>query len=189
MMTIHDEGDGDKTLWAPEDEPVITEERASKGDMLVVRSTPTKAQEERGQLGDIRFAQVQIRNILNFLWDRGILEAQHVHDGQTYELWHTIFNSRLGYRNNPIYSAREIALMAKSVSDEGFDDADFMCVLRSLSTIQNKLVQAAIYNHASEHHRWLCMRSATQYRNAFDRLSEVMEPLKEAAKKRREEKK
>jgi hypothetical protein len=191
----------DERYWLPDGYDLITPERESKGDMRVERRTPDKEQLDAGRGGQIFFAQVQVRNILNFLSDEtavrayckinklapmgAVLDGQHAHNGRTYEVWQTIFHARQGYRNNPIYTP-ELAELRKALKGDGFDVSDFIAVIRTLSLEQKKLIEFAIYQTATDHLKWLALRTGNAYLRAFDRLSEIMEPMRERARAVRE---
>jgi hypothetical protein len=157
-------------------EDLVTPERKAKGD-LEVHHTPE---------GAVSHAQAQVRNILNHLWEKGVLDAQHVHDGQVYEVWQLCFTAHLGYRNNPIYRSEVVEYKAV-LRGEGLEAGDFEKLIRLLSLEQKQAVEAAIYTPASEHVRWQYGRNHAQFREAFDRLSEVMERLRDDAARRGDE--
>jgi hypothetical protein len=166
-----------KAFWLPDGEPIITPEREAKGYMLI----------ERNYNGEIRFAQLQLATVLNAMEQRGIIDSQHVHDAQTYEVWQTIFRSRLGYRNNPIY-ADDLARMRLMVSEDELDSDDFGKLIHALGANVCRAVEFAIYTPVTPHMIWLVSRSGSQYRTAFDRLSQVMERLRAEWRHRQDEK-
>ena len=193
----------DARYFLPEGERILTAEREAKGDMLVERRAPTRLQREMNEPGTVYFAQAVENSILNFLshtptiraWCIGnqlppykaILEPQHAHDGRTYELWQTLFHARQGYRNNPLYSP-ELAELRTAVKEDGYDPSDFVTVIRTLTLEQKKVIEFSLYTQATDRLRHSCLQHGLVYQKAFDRLCEIMEPMREEARRRREAK-
>lgn len=175
----------DFTQWIADRTSIVTEERASKGDMLIERAPPTKSQQERGEPGHIRYAQVQVRNILRHLSEREVLDEQHIHDGQTYEIWQTIFRARTGYRNNPIY-ADELVRMRGAIAQDGLDVSDYVILIRRLGVQKCRIIEDAIYSPVTPQVRQLLSGGADDYVRAFDSLSWIMRQLREEWKHRKE---
>jgi hypothetical protein len=197
-----EESDVDRAVWLPDDEPLITPERAAKGDMLIQRKEPTQDQASRNEPGEIQAAQAIINNVLNFLYDREYINSQHVTDARTYELWQTCYRAKLGYRNNRVYSS-EIREMERILAHDGVESVnEFHTIITKLSLQHKNTIERAIYTPASSHERfiagdyrpgaspqerYIARQRATIYVRAFDRLSELMEPLRDAARRRKEE--
>jgi hypothetical protein len=210
MTTADIEDPIDKTQWLPDGEPIITPERASKDDIAIERECfdckgtgkldfrrcrlcrgrgrVLDARWEKGEIdaGDIRYAQAIVRNVMNHLYERGVLTAQHVHDGQTYEAWQSYFTASLRHRNNPIYSP-ELERVKRVVIDDGLFDGDYERLIRSLTTTQKRIIDFSINAIAREHQRWLVKGHEEHYRKAFDRLSELMQQLREEWEERQKE--
>lgn len=166
----------DQSQWLKRGEPIITPERERHGDVLV----------ERDDDGNIRFVQKHLSTVLNELDRRGTLTPQHVHDGQTYEIWQTIFRAKLGYRNNPIYQA-DLLAMRRMVTEDELPSDDFGMLIHRLGAERCKLVETAIYEHLTPRTLHFIDGNSARFRMAFDRLSEVMEQLREDWRKRQDE--
>jgi len=164
----------DQTQWLPRGESIITPERESKDDLRV----------ERDEDGNIRYVQRQLSTVMNELERRGTLESQHTHDGQTYEVWQTIFRSRLGFRNNPIYD--DMAGMRRMVSEDDLQVDDFCKLIQKLGADTCGLIESALYEHVTPRTMLLIDQRSLRYRMAFNRLSEVMEHLRNEWRKRQE---
>jgi hypothetical protein len=171
------EDEGDERFWLPPDVPIINEYRAAKFD-IVTETRPSARGEE------IRFAQVQVNSLLNFLHAGKVLDSQHVHDGQTYEIWQTCFTWRQQIHENRIYSP-EMREMQKAVEEDGLDPSDFVKVLRGLSHAEKKLIDLSIQPGTTDHKRWVAVRSEKHYRAAYDRLTRIMQALRDAHEERK----
>jgi len=148
-------------------ENIITEERAAKGDMVI----------ERDEGGNIKFAQAQFNNIMNYLYNRRILDNQHIHDGQIYELWKMIFNARLGYGYNKVYSS-DIAEARSAVIADNLPSSDFTSLIRALGARNCRIIEIGIYQHATPFSIALLKGRRHWFRPAFDALSNQMEFLR-----------
>ncbi len=196
--------------------PVVTPERAAKGDLFTgpdcqvchasgniphpgdktVKLT-CRTCKGRGWVGtvnaasvdsnDIRHAQVQVRNILNLLHEREVLDDQHVRDGQTFECWQMWFTAELSCRPSTIYSP-EMRGIRRELAEDDLAHDDYGKLIRGMSRKHLGLVERAIKTHATEHNAWLACRDGAHYRDAFDRLGVVMERLRAEFKARREAK-
>lgn len=171
------ETEGDTRYHLPRGMAKITPEREQHGDILV----------ERDEDGNVRHIQKHLSTVLNELDRRGTLTPQHVHDGQTYEIWQTIFRAKLGYRNNPIYQA-DLAGMRRMVSADDLQVDDFGRLIHKLGGERCQMIEAAIYEHVTPRTLHFIDGNSARFRMAFDRLSEVMELLREDWRKRQEEK-
>lgn len=170
------DSDVDQSQWLPRGADIITPERERHGDVQV----------ERDEDGNIRYVQRQLSTVMNELERRGTLDSQHAHDGQTYEIWQTIFRSRLGFRNNPIYQT-DLAGMRRMVSEDDLQLDDFGKLIHKLGADTCKLIESALYEHVTPRTLLLIDQHSLRYRMAFTRLSEVMERLREDWRKRQEE--
>ena len=171
------DGDIDQSQWLPRGADIITPERERHGDVRV----------ERDDDGNIRFVQRQLSTVMNELERRGTIDSQHAHDGQTYEVWQTIFRSRLGYRNNPIYQT-DIAGMRRMVSEDDLEVDDFGRLIHKLGAENCRLIESAIYEHVTPRTLLLLEHNSVGFRMAFNRLSEVMEQLRSEWRRRQDEK-
>lgn len=167
MIETEDLKDGDERYHLPRGEPVLTPERIAKGDLEYALT----------ESGNLRFAQAQLNTVLNFLWVGKILTQQHVHDGQTFEIWQICFTSEFQIKENRIY-ATELERFERAIRADGLDVALFDKILHQLTTQQKKMIEYALSPGTTDHKRWLAIRYQGHYRKAFDRLSEIMENLR-----------
>lgn len=177
----------DRSQWVPDKEPVINPQRILQGDMDYAYSAS----------GRLLYAKMQTGSLMSFLADaqqmaawcqrnarpvlKPVLEYEHLYDGTTYEILQTAYLSRLGFRNSSIYYSE----VRSALTGSGLKEEDFSLLLKSLAAHHKKLIEAAIYGHATEFARGMVMRTPDLYRKAFDRLVELMEELR---KKREDEK-
>lgn len=156
--------------WLERGEPIVTPERAAKGDLHV----------ENGDGDQIRFAQLAANSVMNHLHRKGVLDDQHAHEGGIYEIWQVCFSAELGYRTSSIY-ASDLQGMRRVIADEHLEVADFERLIRALTAAQKRIVEFCLYTTATEHARWMADRNVGAIRGTFDRMSEVMKRLKEEA--------
>ncbi|OJW21183.1 MAG: hypothetical protein BGO49_24530 [Planctomycetales bacterium 71-10] len=198
----------DVTQWRPANQPIVTPERAAKGDL--VYNTPCSECNGRGSfpdpygrgivpcrtchgrgtnqvIGDIalqhvRFAQAQVQNVMNWLWERGTLDDQHLHDGQTYEQWQMVQQARLGLR-------RKVAASGEATDGDDLRERGFTLLLIRVPARHQKWIDHAVHtNAASGHVRFIAQRNCRFYREAFDCLSGKLPPIMEELKALREAK-
>lgn len=143
---------------------------------------------------DIRFVQLHANTVMNHLNREGVLTGQHVHDGQTFEAWRIVFRATNGLAwqtariYNPERSPEEIRGLRQMLAEEGIGcrggdemNADYESLLQKLLPWQRQVIIFAVEASASEHARWLVSHHHAAYRTAFDRLSSLMDGLREAA--------
>lgn len=187
-MTMMDENTDDQidktqhVRWS-ESDPLVKPERLAKGDMHIVRDIDPDTGEER----QIRYAQAHVKNIMNRLWERDLIDDQAQHDGQTYEVWQKIFRARQGFRNNPIYGD-DLARMKKLITDDELECDDFSKLIRKLGVTNCGHIEFCIETPANEHTEWLIRDRHAAYVRAFDALTSVMERLREEFKSKQDEK-
>lgn len=173
MQSDHEEFENiDKSVWLNPGESIITEERASKGDMKIERQDPTTQQLQNGENGDIRFAQAQVKNILNFLWEMDAIEDQHHHDGQTFQIWREMHQSSLGLMRAVSFgSDQNIGIRLRAYG--------FILVIKRLSIYDKKTIISSIETFANEHTKFLASKQRQIYRRAFERLSAIIPPVRD----------
>ena len=201
----------DKSQWVEWDEktPLLTPERRAKGDIRIEVPCPdclTLSESDRRACrtckgkrriptsdpaviaaSEVRYAQAVVNTVMNHLHRAGVLNHDHVHDGQTYQAWQMLFAAGLGYGVNRIYRGA-LSDIRRMVRDDGLVSDDYDKLANSLSAGQRRIIDFSVTAAATEHNRWLASRHHDAYRRAFDRLCEVMESLREETRKRNEEK-
>jgi hypothetical protein len=182
----------DKSEWLPRKSPPVNGHRAAMPDIVVEtdcphcngagatggRRCPTchgnkRVVDERWLRGEIRpeeirYAQVHVRNVLNYLRERNVLDACHVYAAQTYEVWREILHAKFGMRKKVSYGRpREIE------ETTGIDEYGFILLVTRLGRPHQVLVEYAIDAFATEHQRFVADRNAKAYRDAFTRLASL----------------
>jgi hypothetical protein len=211
----------DITQWHASGDPVVSEFRRQHGDLQFTKDCmqcngrgksdnphglgviPCDGCGGRGRiheaedvkLKDIRFAQVQVRNVMNYLADsfdqtgNPWLDEQNIHDGQTYERWQAIFQAKTaGVRCNHLY------YVGGEAEGEGISEKGFSLILMRLPVQYQRAIESAIHTLADTGHaRFLARRNAKYYARAFGRLTFLMpgvlddlKTLKEKLKRERE---
>lgn len=211
----------DFSEWRPAGEPVVSEFRRQHGDLHFTRDCLAcngrgKSENPNGlgvipcdgcggkgrlheaedvRLKDVRFAQAQVQNVMNFLaesYDQNgnpWLDAQHVHDGQTFERWQAIFQAKTaGIRCNSLYYG------GGESEGEGICEKGFSLIVMRLPVQYQRAVETAIHTFANTGQaRFLAQQNAKYYARAFERLSFLMpgilddlKTLKERMKRERE---
>lgn len=185
----------DKTQWLPEGLPIITQERALKGD--IVTDDPCdgcdmsgkdsngdicKKCKGKGRTGSknavyvdfssIRFAHTQMRNIMNYFWNAGTITDQHFHDGQTFQIWRDIHQVALGFKK-PLSSGdpEQPGVRLRAYG--------YVLLTQRLSRNNQKAIELAIETFANHFNRELAHRQRHLYHTAFEALSQAMLPIKD----------
>jgi RecJ-like exonuclease len=190
----------DKSHWVEwsKDTPLINKHRAAHGDIITGTPCPecdmTGRNENRGvckecsgkgrigirnasgvsenELSEIRFAQIQVKSILNFLWNSEIISDDEHSDGHTYKAWRDQHNVAMGLEkaiSNEFESPMTLKLRAHG----------YILLLKRLSVHDIKAINKAIdvrANHSTERD---AIREQRPYRTAFANLARVIIPIKE----------
>ena len=191
--------EGDKRYHLPQDAPLITPERAAKGDVLTgppcqeckstgkVKSSLGQAAicpkcRGRGWLGSvnaatiaadhIRFAQVQVVNILNFLWEREIITDDQHNEGHAFEAWRNQHRVALGLQK-AISGEMEETLQVKLRA------YGFVLLIRRLSAPDVKAISKALDTSANYATRAEAIREQGAYIRAFANLGREIIPVRE----------
>jgi hypothetical protein len=195
-MHIESESEGDPRYHLPLGTPIITPQRAAKGDVFTgpnctdcnttgkdkMTKLPCRTCKGRGWVGsinaatmdssDIRFAQVQVRNILNYLWGEEIITDDQNTDGHTFQAWRNQHRVALG--------------LERPISNEETDPAalklrayGFVLLLRRLTAHDAKAINMSLDVFANHATQMDARREERQYRSAFTNLSMVIGPIKE----------
>jgi hypothetical protein len=188
-------------------DPMIKPERLAKGDWSFTRdcelckgrgtqphesgfgTVPCPGCYGRGKTHDapdtpiheVRYAQAQVQNVLNWLYERDLLTDQHVFDGQTYEIWREVYQARRTMRRkDPLYSVR------------GYEETEAQCeygyslLLVRLPVRHHRTVEYAVATFATSHARQVAQRSQKSILHAFEALSRMMPDVREEVKRLRE---
>lgn len=195
---IENDGDDhiDKSCWLGPNEPIITPERAQKGDVFTgptcddchgsgkndEYNSPCRACHGKGWMGtvnaqilnvsDIHFAQIQIRNILNFLWEKDAITDDHHDHGHLFKAWRDQHRVAMG---------QERAISGESSESTGIKlrAYGFILLVKRLSIYDYKAIESSIEIFSNQHTQAFALRDRKIYRQAFDRLSQVIIPIRE----------
>jgi hypothetical protein len=151
----------DASQFLPRGTPIITPEREAKGDIQTVRSID----QETGVTGDILSAQVQVRNILNFLWNAEIITDDQAHAGQIFQIWRDIHNAAMGFKKSTGSGAKG------SRSDTRMEEHGYILLVQRLSRNDLSLIGSAIDTYETEFTRYMAINRKEMYRGALERLS------------------
>lgn len=163
MSTIDETENIDTSVHLPRGMSIISEERAAKGDMLI----------ERDEFGHIRFAQMQVRNILNYLWNTDIITDENHDDGHTFEAWRNQHRVATGQQRaisgDPTDPSSSVKLRAYG----------YILILKRLSIYDYNAVSDAIETFENEHTRFIALSQRMIYRRAFTRLSLILPAIRD----------
>ncbi len=187
---------GDPRYHLPRDVPLLTPERASKGDVLTgpdcgdcgatgkdkATKMTCRACRGKGWVGsinvatmdnaDIRFAQVQVRNILNYLWGAGIITDDEHTDGHTFQAWRDQHRVALGLQRPVSYESDEpLVLKLRAYG--------FVLLLKKLNHYDVKAINKAIDVFVNQATELDARREERPYRRAFGNLARVIAPVRE----------
>jgi hypothetical protein len=190
------ESEGDPRYHLPPNTPIITPERAAKGDVFTgpncsdcnttgkdkITKLPCRTCKGRGWVGsinaatmessDIRFAQVQVRNILNFLWNAGIITDDEHDDGHTFQAWRDQHRVALGLERPVSNTLEEPATLKLRAYG-------FILLLRKLNAYDAKAINKSLDVFANCGTEQDARREERPYRMAFTNLSKAIVPIKE----------
>ncbi len=196
QLDSESENDGDPRYHIPKGIPLITPERAAKGDVFTgpdcndcsttgkdkITKLPCKTCKGRGWVGSInaatvdnahiRFAQVQVRNILNYLWEQEIITDDQNTDGHLFAAWRDQHRLAMGLQSPimvDILEPHSIKLRAYG----------FVLLIRRLSHYDVKAISKAIDVLANSSTQQDALRESRQYHIAFTNLARVIIPIKQ----------
>lgn len=193
----------DKSQWLGDKEPIITPERAKKGDLFTGplcedcrgsgknhsdhadHQVTCRACRGKGwigtvnmatltdkQISDTRFAQMQVRNILNFLWERGIITDLQHDDGCTFEAWRNQHRVALGLQRSVSTETAE----STSVKLRAYG---FVLIIKKLSVYDHHAIDNSLSIFANHYTETLARRDFPVYQRAFSRLAKILPPIRE----------
>ena len=194
------ESEGDPRYYRDPTQPLITPERAAKGDVLTGPPCPdcggsgkVKAQlghqaaicracRGRGWIGtinaasiaasEIRFAQVQVRNILNYLWEEEIISDDEHDAGHTFEAWRNQHRVSLGLQKS-ISGDHEETFRVKLRA------YGFVLLIRRLSAPDVKAINKSLDVSANFATQAEALREQRAYRAAYRNLTGAVIPIRE----------
>lgn len=194
------ETDGDPRYQLPSGQPIITPERAAKGDVLTgppckdckatgrvksqlgVKDAPCKTCRGKGWTGsvnaatiaasDIRFAQIHEVNVLNRLWEHGHIDDQQHHDGQTFQIWRDMHHAQMGLAR-PVSSGGEEAFGVRLRA------YGYIILIRRMERYDYRSVEAALQPMSMSWAEWIARERPERYVRALDRLSRLLPPIKD----------
>ncbi len=191
--------DGDPRYQLPAGLPIITPERAAKGDVLTGPPCPDckstgkvksllgqavtcPACRGRGWIGsvnaatiaadDIRFAQVQVLNIMNFLWEREIISDDQHNEGHAFEAWRNQHRVALGLQK-PVSGDLDETFQVKLRA------YGFVLLIRRLSAPDLKAIGKSLDTFANYATRAEAIREQGAYIRAFSHLAREIVPVRE----------
>ncbi len=185
----------DKSHWLPDGEPLITPERAAKGDVLTgnpcTACDMTGRDQNRGvcrecsgkgrvgirnaagsDLSEIRFAQIHEVNLLNCLWNcRHISDQQH-HDGQTFQIWRDMHRVQLGVQR-PVSSGGE------EVFGVRLRAYGYILIIQRMNRYDLTALETSFIPMTISWAEWIARNRIERYIIALDRLSRLLPPIKD----------
>lgn len=185
----------DKSVWRYRNEPVINEFRARQPDMLIEMDCPecsgagmtgTKrcmtckgnkripdTRWPRGEASDIQYARLQVRNILNYLWEIDVLNDTHVWEARSYDICHGVYAAARGsrYSSNSIYGRGESGM-------DGKEERAFSLLLQRMSPKHHGLIQRSL-PPATEHEKWVAYQDRHHFLTAFETLVFMIEKIRD----------
>jgi len=186
----------DKSQWLPDGEPLITPERAAKGDVFTgpdcsdcgatgkdkMTKLTCKTCRGKGWVGstnaatidaaDIRFAQVRIRDILSYLRTAEIITDDQYTDGKTFQAWRDQHRVALGLER-PVSNGMDEPAVLKLRA------YGFVLLLKKLEVNDVKAINKALDLTATHGTERDANREKEVYRTAFISLSRVIIPIRE----------
>lgn len=195
-MQVDTETEGDPRYYRPMKEPLINQWRAAKGDIFTGpdckecdstgKDKMTKANCKpcwgKGYLpitnasevdsSHIRFAQVQIKSIINLLWDKGIITDDQHHDGGTFQIWRDMHNAALGF-GKAVSSGEEESLGIRLRA------YGYILLVRRLHPNDIRAVEYTVDTFVNSHTQFLALNRKEMYQGAFERLGRLLPCVKD----------
>lgn len=153
--------DIDKSCWIPDGEPILTQHRIAKGDMNI----------EYDKDGQHRWAQIHVKNILNYIWHQEVITDQQHHDGCTFEIWRNMHRVATGHQR-AVSTGENPESTGLRLNAYGY-----VCLLKRLPVNDSAQIQNCIDVQANEHTKWVAMRSASAFSALFQRLEIIIAPV------------
>ncbi len=186
----------DRSQWLPHGTPLLHPERIAKGDVI----TGPECNECNGTgkekhmnlvckkcyghgwcgetsaidvpISDIRFAQVQVRNILNYLWSAGHITDENHDDGHTFEAWRNQHRVAMGLQK---------AISTDTAQSTGVKlrAYGYVLIIKRMSINDFNAVSMAIDTFEREYTRHVADKDRKIYSRAFACLTTAMMPIRE----------
>ena len=196
MAETEDQTHIDKSLWLPESEPLITPERAAKGDVFTgpdcgdchgtgkdpITKLVCKACRGKGWVGstnaatidsrDIRFAQVYEVNLLNHLWKVGHITDQQHHDVQTFQIWRDMHRAQMG-------TEKAVSSGGDEVFGIRLRAYGYILIIQQLNRIDYITIEATLTPMVMSWGDWIARNRVERYVTATERLSRIIPRIKD----------
>ena len=181
--------------WTDND-PMIKPERAQHGDVII----PIECEECSGRgkdeytkqncrkcygkgrygernaidvaAGDIRFAQIQVRNILNYLWNSEFITDENHDDGHTFNAWRDQHRVAMGQQ-------KAISGETTSTTSTKLRAYGYVLIVKRLSVYDYNAVSKSIETFDSTFTRIMAERERKIYARAFAALTTAFKPIRE----------
>lgn len=167
MQQGSDDGHIDPSHWLPPDSPVVTPERAAKGDLSLTRAAD----------GRVTHAEPVDGTILGYLVDRGTLQDHHRYYGMVFLDLKRYFLRRTAHRANPIY-----ALEFFSTSNSAVLERVYLLACRRLRRPREQLVLIACTTPVSRVSHAGLGYARERYQDAFEALVEAIDDARRQAR-------
>lgn len=165
---IDEEQNIDQSVWLKRGEPLLTPERIAKGDMRIER----EINEETGELGQIRYAQAIIRNIMNWLWENDHITHDQHDAGNVFWAWRNQHRVAMGQQkaiSSDLSESTGIKLRAYG----------YVLIAKRLSRYDYDAIDKAIETFENEFTRSFALRNMLAYQRAFKRLEDILPRVKD----------
>lgn len=184
----------DESVWLPEGEQMVTPERAKKDDIFFEvdckeclgkgknNNQFCKPCKGRGRvkdnrppgeiITDIRYAQVCVRNILNFLWENDVITNDQHEAGCVFKAWRDQHRVAMG-QQRPVSNETAETLSVKLRA------YGYVLILKKLNPYDYRTIDTAVETYESEHTRYFALRDSKAFKGAFYRLHQLLPPIKE----------
>jgi hypothetical protein len=185
--------EGDPRYYRDPTQPLITPERARKGDVFTgpdcgdcggtgkdkMTEMPCKACRGRGWVGSInaatvenehiRYAQVHEVNLLNKLWNCEHISDQQHHDGQTFQIWRDMHRAQMGLEK-PVSSGGDQMLGVRLRA------YGYILIIRRLSRYDSDAIDTSLKRMLMSWAEWIARNRMEKYVRALERLSRAITP-------------
>lgn len=187
----------DKSQWVNWDSenPMVKPERIAKGDIITGKQCddcetkgrgkdglPCKTCKGKGwfgitnainvELDDIRFAQAQVRNIINYLWETEIITHDQNDAGHTFQAWRAQHRVSLGIQA-PISAGISEASLSKMRA------YGYVLLLQRISRYDQQYVEFCVDTFSTYYTQQLAIERGPKIRAALERLHQALMPIRE----------
>ena len=195
-MTEDDLTTIDKTQYLPDGHPIITPERASKGDVFTgpdckdcdttgkdrMTKLPCKSCKGRGwtasinaasiETSNIRFAEVREVTLLQCLWDRNHITDQQHSDAQMFQIWGDMHKAQHGLKRHNGFGENDV--LAIRLRAYGY-----VLILLKLNQHDHLAVNNSLLPMPMTWGQWIARNRMETYITALGTLSRLIPPIKD----------